>query len=116
MADVLGPLAELLGYLLLPLFWLAGALNIKFILAFFALFCLFGVFISLYALLLEEIELRRHLSVKSLLLLAWVAIIENFGYRQLNNYWRIVGWWQFLRKKKDWGSMPRRGALQNTSP
>ena len=23
--------------------------------------------------------------------------------------WRVVGWWQFLRKKKGWGEMTRKG-------
>jgi hypothetical protein len=37
------------------------------------------------------------------------AIVENFGYRQLNSWWRVKGIWQFLRNKKGWGEMTRRG-------
>jgi len=36
-------------------------------------------------------------------------VVENFGYRQLNSYWRMLGWWQFLRKEKSWGVMTRVG-------
>jgi hypothetical protein len=36
-------------------------------------------------------------------------VSENFGYRQLNNLWRIRGWWQFLRKRQGWGEMTRKG-------
>jgi hypothetical protein len=50
-----------------------------------------------------------------LALLAFIAIIENFGYRQLNNVWRVIGWWEFLRKKKGWGTMTRKGFAPETN-
>ena len=43
------------------------------------------------------------------LLLTVVAILENFGYRQLNNFWRILGTWQFLKGSESWGDMTRKG-------
>lgn len=107
--DVLGPIAEVIGYILIPSFWAIGALNSDFILAYTALFFVFGIFISVCTLILEEMELRRVQTWQDLLRLAFVAIIENFGYRQLNNFWRVVGWWEFLRKKKSWGVMTRKG-------
>ncbi|MES2664139.1 MAG: glycosyltransferase [Pseudomonadota bacterium] len=107
--DVLGPITEVLGYLMIPIFWMLGALNTDFIIAYMALFFLFGVFISVCTLILEELELRRTAKASDLVMLAFMAIIENFGYRQLNNFWRLVGWWQFLRKEKGWGVMVRKG-------
>jgi hypothetical protein len=114
--DVLGPIAEVIGYFLIPIFWLTGALNVDFILAYMALFFLFGVFISVCTLILEEMELRRVSSGRELALLALVAVIENFGYRQLNNFWRVIGWWEFLRKNKNWGEMTRKGFAPEVKP
>ena len=37
------------------------------------------------------------------------ALLENFGYRQLNGLWRIEGTWQFFRKQRGWGKMTRTG-------
>ncbi len=37
------------------------------------------------------------------------ALLENFGYRQLNGLWRIEGTWQFWRKQQGWGKMTRTG-------
>ena len=37
-----------------------------------------------------------------------VALVENFGYRQLCDLWRIQGWWQYLRKHEQWGPMTRK--------
>jgi hypothetical protein len=58
---------------------------------------------------LEEIQLRRLPRARDLAILTLVAVLENLGYRQLNNFWRIRGWWQFLRKRQGWGEMVRKG-------
>jgi len=109
LSDVLGPPLEVVGYVLMPLFWAAGVLSVDYLLAFLALTFVFGVFISVGALVLEELELHRYPRPRDLVLLTLVAVVENFGYRQINNLWRIAGYWQFLRGAKEWGAMERRG-------
>jgi cellulose synthase/poly-beta-1,6-N-acetylglucosamine synthase-like glycosyltransferase len=110
LVDVIGPVAEIIGYIALPIFLLLGVVDYTFALALIAIFFIFGIFISVSTLILEELELARTPRARDLLKLGAIAIIENFGYRQLNSWWRIVGWWQFLRNKKGWGEMPRVGA------
>jgi cellulose synthase/poly-beta-1,6-N-acetylglucosamine synthase-like glycosyltransferase len=110
LVDVLGPPIEVLGYVFFPLFWALGILDVQYLLAFLALTFVFGVFISIGALILEELELRRFPRARDLLVLTGAAILENFGYRQLNNLWRIEGWWRFMRGTKgNWGTMTRTG-------
>ncbi|MDX1490199.1 MAG: glycosyltransferase [Pseudohongiellaceae bacterium] len=113
--DVFGPLVEVIGYFLVPILWLSGLLNFDFMLAFLALTFVFGIFISAGSLALEEISLHRIPKAKDLLRLGGGIIIENFGYRQLNNIWRVQGWWEFIRKKKSWGEMTRKG-FQSSEP
>ena len=107
--DVVTPLVEVLGYLLLPFFWLAGTINTPFFLAYLALTFAFGVFISVASLVLEEFERRRVPRARDLVVLTAAAIIENFGYRQLANFWRIQGHWQYWRGAAHWGRQDRRG-------
>ncbi|MES2035528.1 MAG: hypothetical protein V4466_15250, partial [Pseudomonadota bacterium] len=109
LVDVLGPIIELLGYLLIPAFWLAGLLSTEYLLGFLAVSFTFGVVISVGALALEESELRRFPRARDLVLLTAMAVLENFGYRQLNNLWRLRGVWQYLRKSQSWGTMTRKG-------
>ena len=90
-------------------------LNFDFMLAFLGLTFVFGIFISAGSLALEEISLHRIPKAKDLLRLIVGILIENFGYRQLNNIWRVQGWWEFLRKKKSWGEMTRTG-FQSSRP
>ncbi|WP_233130641.1 glycosyltransferase family 2 protein [Sphingomonas jeddahensis] len=107
--DVLGPLVEVAGYALVPPLWLLGLISFDYLLAFVALVFTFGVFVSVASLVLEEVQLRRLPRARDLALLTLVAVFENFGYRQLNNFWRLRGWWQFARKKQGWGTMTRKG-------
>jgi cellulose synthase/poly-beta-1,6-N-acetylglucosamine synthase-like glycosyltransferase len=109
LVDVIGPVVEVVGYLLVPIFWALGLLNVAYLLAFVAVTFTFGIAVSVGSLILEELELRRVTGPAGLLALLAAAVVENLGYRQLNNLWRIRGWWQFLRKSEAWGTMTRRG-------
>ncbi|HVA13027.1 MAG TPA: glycosyltransferase [Stellaceae bacterium] len=112
LVDVLAPPVEVIGYLLVPAFWAFGLLSVPYMLGFLAVTFAYGVFLSVGALILEEMELRRFPLARDLLVLAVVAVIENFGYRQLNNFWRIAGFWQYLRGAQGWGQMTRIGFRQ----
>src|SRR5262249_21005971 len=109
--DVLGPLLEAIGFVLVPAFWAAGVLSLDFMLAYLAVTFALGVFISVGSLILEELELRRFTRGRDLALLTGVAVLENFGYRQLNTIWRIVALARFLfsRRRGSWGAQARKG-------
>lgn len=107
--DVIGPPLEVLGYITMPILYAFGLLNLDFFLAYLALTFVFGVFLSVGSLILEEMELKRYPKPWHLLVLTYAAVLENFGYRQLNNWWRILGWWEFMRGKTGWGKITRTG-------
>ena len=107
-ADILAPPIEALGYVPMLLVWWTGLLDWEFFTAYLALTFSFGIFISLGSLILEEMELKRFPRPFELITLSLVAVAENFGYRQINNIWRIQGWWQFLTKRGEWGEMTRK--------
>ncbi len=112
--DILGPIVELFGYALMPVMWLLGILSLDYFLAYLALTFVLGVAISIGSLAIEEAELRRFPRALDLVKLAAAAVLENFGYRQLNSLWRLRGLWQWLRGVHSWGEMSRKG-FQPTS-
>ena len=107
--DIVAPVVEVVGYILAPVFWMFGLLSTEFFLAYLMLTITFGVMVSMGAVLLEEMELRRYPRPVHLLVLAAVAVFENFGYRQLHNGWRLWGAWQHLTNRGGWGEMTRKG-------
>lgn len=111
--DVLGPLAEALGFLILPVFWAMGVLSVESLLAFLGLIFTFGIFTSVISVLLAELETHRYPMARDLVRLTAYSVLENFGYRQMNAYWRMVACMQYLKGDSVWGEMPRKGFAQN---
>ncbi|WAC20877.1 glycosyltransferase [Luteolibacter sp. SL250] len=107
--DVVSPVLEMVGLLLVPLCTLAGILSIEFFFAYCAVVFGFGISLSLGSFVLSEFVLRRHGRAVDLWWMGLGAIVENLGYRQLNSFWRVMGIWQFLKGKQGWGDMQRKG-------
>ena len=109
LVDLISPIAEVLGYLLLPTLWLLGLLSMEYLIVFLVISFSLGVTVSVGAFILQEIELRPFERTRELAILFLAAIAENFGYRQINNIWRLWGTWQYLRGDRAWGAMQRKG-------
>ena len=77
--------------------------------AFFAVAVVLGIVLSIASVVLEELSFRRYSRWRDLIHLFWLALIENFGYRQLNAFWRIRGFVSKIRGVSSWGAMERRG-------
>ncbi|MBH1976516.1 MAG: hypothetical protein I8H95_09355, partial [Rhodocyclales bacterium] len=73
----------------------------------------FGLMISTSALLLEEMAFHMYPKAGSIGTLLAAGVIENFGYRQLITFWRLLGLikWLFKTQSK-WGEMTRSGTWQ----
>lgn len=107
--ETFGPIVELFGYILLPIAVLLGILAPLNAAVFFTISIGMGVMLSLGALVLEELSFHRYTDWKELATLTWYCIAENFGYRQLTLYWRLVGTLDYLRGNKQWGAQQRAG-------
>jgi cellulose synthase/poly-beta-1,6-N-acetylglucosamine synthase-like glycosyltransferase len=107
--EMLGPMVELLGYVLTILGLLFGIIRPEIAAPFFVVSVLFGILLSVSSVLLEEFTTSRYPSTLDLLLLVGAAVIENFGFRQLLTIWRAQGLIDGLRGKKGWGAMQRKG-------
>lgn len=113
--ELFGPIVELIGYAIFFLSIILGIVSGAFIVAFLMASIIFGIVLSIAAVVLEELSFRRYPKIADLLQLFGLAVFENFGYRQLNSYWRIKGLISGMRKKKGWGKMVRKGfRLDNT--
>jgi cellulose synthase/poly-beta-1,6-N-acetylglucosamine synthase-like glycosyltransferase len=107
--EMLSPLIEISGYLLLPVLWLLDLLSPAVAGTFFVLAIMYMILVSALAVLLEDIAFRRYASAGDLCRLLVGAILENFGFRQLTVWWRVRAFWEYLRGDASWGAMERRG-------
>jgi len=110
LVDLISPIAEILGYLLMLIFVLLGWLDFKFFIAITLIIFSYGVLISVLSLLLEQDEIERFSRPRDIWHVLLTAAIENFGFRQICSIWRIRGLIQHFRgMKPTWGTMERRG-------
>jgi len=111
--ELAGPVIELLGYPVVATATATGAVSLAFLAAFLIVSLLLGMLLSVSALALEEFGFRRHRRGREAAILLLYALIENVGYRQLADAWRIVGLVDALRRRRGWGQMRRRGLARN---
>jgi cellulose synthase/poly-beta-1,6-N-acetylglucosamine synthase-like glycosyltransferase len=110
LCEILGPVIEVTGYILTVMGLLLGLLSSAYVMLFFAVSVLFGVLLSVGAVVLEETTNCKYPKVRDLLRLLQAALLENLGYRQRTLLWRLQGIAHCLRnKKRVWGDMERRG-------
>jgi hypothetical protein len=110
--ELLGPAVEIVGYLFMTGAAILGWASWEVTATFFCLAVGLGVLLSTSALLLEEMSFHVYPRMLDLFRLFLVAIVENFGYRQLTVFWRLQGLYGWLRgNKPEWGVMKRSASM-----
>jgi cellulose synthase/poly-beta-1,6-N-acetylglucosamine synthase-like glycosyltransferase len=114
--EFLGPMIEVLGYVSMIVLALLGLVPLKAFLVFLAAAVGMGMLLSVNAMLLEELSFGLYAKPMQQLRLFAAAVLENFGYRQLNSCFRFYGtllWLLGLRKHHRWGHIRRDGTWQH---
>lgn len=107
--EMIAPLVEVIGYLGLVVGLMVGAVNEQFAVAFLAVAMGYGILLSVWAIVLEEVTFRRYNSRRDLWRLFFFALVEGLGYRQLTVYYRLHAFWKVMRGDRGWGVMQREG-------
>jgi cellulose synthase/poly-beta-1,6-N-acetylglucosamine synthase-like glycosyltransferase len=111
--ECLGPMVEVTGYVLMAIFYWLDYISWPVYLIFIFAAIGLGLLLSLSTLLIEEMSFHIYGRPKQILSLLFAAVLENFGYRQLNSVWRLMGLFGWLfGKKHGWGHMNRKGSWQ----
>lgn len=105
--EMLGPLVEFIGYILIPVSYFSGILNVRYFILFLMISILYGIILSIGAILLEEYTFDKYPSIRQLLRLSFYGIIENFGYRQMTTFFKLEGIIRFRTLKHSWGKFKR---------
>ncbi|MDJ0699800.1 MAG: glycosyltransferase [Woeseiaceae bacterium] len=110
--ELFGPVIEVAGYLFIITCALMGWLAWPEAAIFLALAIGLGVLLSTSAIMLEEMSFHMYPKLKQLALLYFIAIVENFGFRQLTAIWRFQGLVRWLRGgEHKWETLTRSSNL-----
>ncbi len=107
--EMLAPLVEVLGYVITVAGAAAGVVSTSFALLFMLVAWGYGMLLSLWAVVLEEVSFRRYRRLGDLARLVLFAMLENFGYRQRTVWWRLRAFFTVWRQRAVWGEMTRKG-------
>lgn len=119
---------ELIGYVLLPLSWFLGLVSGRMAALFMVLALMCGLFLSVAGIVLstwaEGGRGRREKGARlfsyprplDLVRLCIAAVAENFGYRQVLLWWRARGLWDYLRGRRAWDKLGRKGFAAAGAP
>ncbi len=105
--EMFGSIIEILGYFIVILSLYFGIVDIEFAVLFFSVAVLYGIFLSIGAVILEEYSFRRYEKISDFLILVFYATMENFGFRQLQTWWRFRAFFGYRYKSNRWGKIER---------
>jgi cellulose synthase/poly-beta-1,6-N-acetylglucosamine synthase-like glycosyltransferase len=103
----LGPLVETAGYAITSLAAAGGFLYWRHYAVLLAVSLLFGAARTFVAVILSDLGTRRYMRSRDLGILFAAAILENFGYHQLNTWWSCVGTVQAIMGTGGWNDPQR---------
>jgi len=109
LGEALAPLVEVLGYVITVVGFAFGIVNLQFALLFVLVAWGYGMLLSIWAVVLEEVSFRRYGRVGDLARLLLFATLENFGYRQRTVWWRLKAFFTVWKQRQMWGEMTRKG-------
>ena len=107
--ELLAPVVELLGYASIVTGLLLGDLNLRFAWLFLLVALAYGLLLSFWSIVLEELSFRRYLKPRDLLWMFLFAVLETVGYRQMTVWFRLRAFWAYARGSTSWGVMTREG-------
>jgi hypothetical protein len=106
--EMLGPVIETVGYIILIITIVTGNLS-EFFLVVFLMAYLYGLLFSLTAILFEQFSYKRYNNVFEITKLIILSFLEQLSYRQLTVFWRIRAFLNYKRGSKNWGTIKRKG-------
>lgn len=107
--ELIAPVVEATGYIVMPLGLVCGVVNVPMALALVVVAIVYGLVLTTGAMAIEEYAYARYPGWRDLLRLIVYALCENIGYRQLTVFWRIEGLLDLRKRNKVWVPIQRRG-------
>jgi cellulose synthase/poly-beta-1,6-N-acetylglucosamine synthase-like glycosyltransferase len=108
--ELVAPLVELAGVVLVPVALAIGAVDLDFAWRFMTVAYGYAMLVNLIALAVEEYTFHRYSRWRDLAAAVAASVLENVGYRQLTALWRLQGVWAAVTgRQRVWGVMTRQG-------
>lgn len=114
--ELLAPVIELLGLVLLAVGLAVGVVDPGYAALFMTIAYGYALLVNLASLAIEELTFHKYPRWRDLGLAVVSSVLENIGYRQLTAWWRCEGLVAGVRRSRHvWGTMTRTGFASGSS-
>lgn len=108
--ELIAPLLELAGLVLIALGFALGLVTVQYFVLFMLVAYAYAMIVTLAAVTIEELSYHKYPRWRDLGITLGAVVLENLGYRQLTAWWRMEGWVaSLLGRRQQWGTMTRSG-------
>ena len=107
--EFLSPLFSLGGLAVTIVLLIADEISVAYFVAFLIISSGLGALLTTAALVVEEYGFQRYRRRRDMVRLFVYAVLENFGFHQLHDFWRAIGYVDIMRGATGWGAQQRRG-------
>ncbi len=107
--EFMGPIVELVGYIIIPIAYFLGFLSPIYFWAFLFLAVTSGAFLSISAVFLEELSFGLYRSWGDFAQMVGIGVLENFSYRILTLFFRLGAVVDMILGRGGWGKQERAG-------
>ncbi|MBK7721460.1 MAG: glycosyltransferase family 2 protein [Austwickia sp.] len=108
--ELLTPLFDAIGLVLMLVGLHFGLVDLSLFGIYLLLTMGYSFLVALATLAIEEFSFHKYPRWRDLGVAVMAAMVESFGYHQLNSVWRLQGMWDGLRRtERVWGVMTRSG-------
>ncbi len=104
--ELFAPLTETIGLIFIFISYFLELINFKFMMIYFAIYILFCTIFTITT-FFNRVYTTNRFSTKDFIRVIFYSIIENFGFRQLVNWYRLTSFFTTRKNKLNWGKISR---------
>ena len=109
LVETASPVVEFFGYFIVLISWLLHVINWYGAMWFLFLAFGFPLFLTSICVLVQSLSFQWYLSLLDNIKMVIATILEQFGYRQMVLYYRLLGVINSFRGKQTWKEVGRQG-------
>lgn len=105
--EMITPIVEVIGIITITISFILGIINLEFLMVYYFMIIIYGLAVSVAAILMELYVYKEHVNKKLLIKLMILSIFEPISYRLLISIYRISAFLGYKKNKHKWGNIKR---------
>ena len=105
--ELVSPITEIVGFIFIFISAFLNLINFRFMLMYSFVYILFCTFFSAVAFFTRTYTMVNRITFGDSIKIILYSFIENFGFRQLINFYRFMAFVNYKSNKNKWGKITR---------